>query len=155
MGQQQERAKRLIFAVKVSGGHENNVAKLIFARVKFRNLPIKSIIVSPKMKGYVLLESNDVYTVNEATYGIKNVKSVVPGVLTVDDIEEMIVKKKEVMEAQPGDIVEVISGPFKGMKARVVRFSKEKNEATINLIDVPYQLQVTVSVNYLKKTSEG
>ncbi len=155
MGQRQERAKRLIFAVKVSGGHENNVAKLIFARVKLRNLPVKSIIVSPKMRGYVLLESGDVHTVNEATYGIKNVKSVVPGVLTVDDIEEMIVKKKEAMEAQPGDIVEVISGPFKGMKARVVRFSKEKNEATINLIDVPYQLQVTVSVNYLKRASEG
>ena len=46
--------------------------------------------------------------------------------------------------------VEIIAGPFKGMKATVTRIDREKEEATVILLDASYQLPVTVDANYLK-----
>lgn len=143
--------RSLVFAVKTSGGQEGNVAKLIATRAKLKGLRVYSIIISPKMRGYVLLETDGVETANAAAYGIKNVRSIIPGIMTVDDIGHLIEKKPEVIEIKAGDLVEVVSGPFKGMKARVIRASEEKREAVISLIDVPYRLQVTVDASYLKK----
>ncbi|MEZ0393645.1 MAG: transcription elongation factor Spt5 [Desulfurococcaceae archaeon] len=142
-----------LFAVKVASGQEANVARLVANRVQLKGLGILSIIVSPKMKGYVVVEADSIAAVNDAISGIKNIKSVVPGVLSYADVERLVLKKKEAVKLAEGDLVEVTSGPFKGMKARVIRFSEEKQEATINLVDVPYQLQVTVDANYLKKST--
>jgi transcriptional antiterminator NusG len=48
------------------------------------------------------------------------------------------------------NVVEIIGGPFKGMKATVTRVDNDKQEATVILLDAPYQLPVTVDSNYLK-----
>ena len=149
-----EGRKTHIYAIKVSGGQEANVARLIAIRAQTRNLNVFSVITTPKMKGYILVEADNAATASEAVYGIKNVKSMVPGVLAPSDIEQLVARRAETVKLEPGDLVEVISGPFKGMRAKVVRFSGEKQEATINLVNVPYQLQVTVSADYLKKVEE-
>ncbi|MFP3282568.1 MAG: transcription elongation factor Spt5 [Nitrososphaeria archaeon] len=146
--------KAQLFAVKVASGQENNVAKLIATRVQLKGLKIYSIVVLPKTRGYVVLEADSIESVNDAIAGIKNVKSVVPGILKPEDLDSLVSRKKEAIKLESGDLVEVISGPFKGMKARVVRFEDGKQEATVNLVDVPYQLQVTVDANYLRKTKE-
>ncbi|MDP7982777.1 MAG: transcription elongation factor Spt5 [Conexivisphaera sp.] len=143
-----------LFAVKVVSGQENNVAKLIATRVQLRGLNVYSVLVLPRARGYVVLEADGIESVNDAISGIKNVKSVVPGMLRMDDVKSMLTMRKEEVKLDAGDLVEVISGPFKGMKARVVRFEEGKKEATVNLVDVPYQLQVTVDANYLRKVQQ-
>jgi transcriptional antiterminator NusG len=47
----------------------------------------------------------------------------------------------------------VIAGPFKSMKAKITRVDYEKQEATVVLLDSPYQIPVTVDANYLKRLS--
>lgn len=143
-----------LFAVKVVSGQESNVAKLIATRVQLKGLKVYSILMLPKARGYVILEADGIESVNEAVLGIKNVKSVVPGTLKMEDLKPVLAVKKEEIKLEPGDLVEVISGPFKGMRARVVRFEEGKKEATVNLVDVPYQLQVTVDANYLRKVQQ-
>ncbi len=143
-----------LFLVKVAGGQELNVAKLIATRAQLKGLKLRSIVVLPKAKGYIILEADGIDTVNEAVSGIKNVKSVVPGILKVDDLSQTLARRKEEVKLEVGDLVEIISGPFKGMRARVVRFEEGKKEATINLVDVPYQLQVTVDASYLRKVEQ-
>jgi len=46
--------------------------------------------------------------------------------------------------------VEIIGGPYIGMKATITRVDQEKEEATVILLDAAYQLPVTVDANYLK-----
>ena len=48
------------------------------------------------------------------------------------------------------DIVEIIGGPFKGEKGRVVRYDKVKREITIELLEVAVPIPVTVSVEFVK-----
>jgi transcriptional antiterminator NusG len=143
-----------LFAVKVASGQEANVAKLIATRVQLRGLKVYSILVLPRIRGYIVLEADGIESVNEAVAGVKNVKSVMPGMFKVSDLEPMLSRKKEEIKLEPGELVEVTSGPFKGMRARVIRFEESKKEATVNLMDVPYQLQVTVNANYLRKIEE-
>ena len=61
-----------------------------------------------------------------------------------------LVKKSTVSELAVDKIVEIIGGPFKGMKATITRVDFDKEEATVILLDAPYQLPVTVDANYLK-----
>ncbi|MEM0288052.1 MAG: transcription elongation factor Spt5 [Nitrososphaerota archaeon] len=146
----QKKANTRIYVVKVTGGQERNVANLIANRVDSRKIPILSIIYSDKMKGYLLIEAMDAQAISDAVSGVKHVRSYVPGVMTVEEISNLIVTKTQLQELKPEQIVEIISGPFKGMKAKVVEYTTTKKEAKVTLIDAPYQLQITIDVGYLK-----
>ena len=139
-----------IFVLKVAGGHEKNIAESIAERVKTKGLPIFSIIYASKMKGYLLIEAEKINVVADLSTGTKNVRSTVPGLMKVSDIQSIIKPMEVEMSFAEGQVVEVITGPFKGMKARIVRFDKDKKEATVSLLDTRYQLQVTIDGSYLK-----
>jgi len=64
--------------------------------------------------------------------------------------DKYLIKKSTVSELAVENTVEIIAGPFKGMKATITRLEKEKEEATVILLDATYQLPVTVDANYLK-----
>lgn len=142
-----------IYVVKVTGGQERNVANLVSTRIETRKIPVFSVIFSEKMKGYLLVEASNAQAVSDAVSGVKHVRSYVPGVMTVDEISGLILSKTQTEEFKPDQLVEVIGGPFKGMKAKVVRFDSTKKEATVTVVDAPYPLQVTIDVGYLKPAS--
>ena len=85
-----------------------------------------------------------------ATQGLRHVKGQLRGELEFSEIENYLVKKSTVSELAVDGTVEVIGGPFKGMKATITRVDHDKEEATVILLDAPYQLPVTVDANYLK-----
>ena len=62
----------------------------------------------------------------------------------------MIEEKKIEEEFKEGDIVEVISGPFRDMKARIMRVDKEKREVVIEFLDASFTLPVTISTDVLR-----
>ena len=102
------------------------------------------------MKGYVVVESQDVSTMFDAIQGIRHVRGQLRGELTYDEIDKYLIKKSTVSELAVENTVEIIAGPFKGMKATITRLEQEKEEATVILLDAAYQLPVTVDANYLK-----
>ena len=75
------------------------------------------------------------------------------GELQFSEIENYLIKKSTVSELAVDGTVEIIGGPFKGMKATITRVDHDKEEATVILLDAPYQLPVTVDANYLKAVS--
>ncbi len=150
-----EKSNCKIYAVKTTGGQEKIVAKLVTNRVSVRKLPICAIMVLDDIKGYILLEADNAQVVNEAVSGLKHVKGQVPGMIQHEDIEKFFIIKPIISELTIGDIVEIIAGPFKGMKAKINRIEVSRSEATIILFDVPYQLPVTIDVNYLKILSHS
>jgi transcriptional antiterminator NusG len=70
--------------------------------------------------------------------------------LEYSEIENYLIKKSTVSELSVDITVEIIAGPFKGMKATVSRIDHEKEEAVVVLLDAPYQLPVTIDANFLK-----
>lgn len=139
------------FAIRTTGGQERVVANLLQTRAHTKKLQIRSILVLDSFKGYIIVEAPDSNAVYEGLAGIRHVRGQIRGDLPFKDIEGYLVKKPVVSELSTNDTVEVIAGPFKSMKAKITRVDYEKQEATVVLLDSPYQIPVTVDANYLKR----
>ncbi|HEV8406128.1 MAG TPA: transcription elongation factor Spt5 [Nitrososphaera sp.] len=141
------------FAIRTTGGQERVVAGQIQVRVKAKKIGIRSVMVLDSFKGYIIVEAPDSNVAYEALASIRHVRGQIRGDLPFKDIEGYLVKKPAVSELSVDDTVEVIAGPFKSMKAKITRVDYEKQEATVVLLDSPYQIPVTVDANYLKKVA--
>jgi transcriptional antiterminator NusG len=139
-----------IFAVKTTTGQERNVAKLIAARIKMNNISIKAILVPETLRGYIFVEAEGPHFVEEAITGIRHVRSRVPGVVSFSEIERYIVRKPIIEELSENDVVEVTGGPFKGMRAKITRIDRAKEEVTLELLEATFTLPITVHSDYVK-----
>ena len=111
---------------------------------------IQSVLLLDDLKGYVVVEADGASSMFNAVQGIRHVRGQLRGELGYDEIEKYLVKKSVVTELEIDKTVEIVGGPFKGMKATVSRVDKEKEEATVVLLDAAYELPITVDANYLK-----
>ena len=139
-----------LFAIRTTGGQEKVVLRQLEAKMRAGELNIQSVLIVDNLKGYVVIEANDPQEMFMATQGLRHVKGQLRGELEFSEIESYLVKKSTVSELAVDGTVEVIGGPFKGMKATITRVDHDKEEATVILLDAPYQLPVTVDANYLK-----
>src|SRR5918996_1370557 len=139
------------FAIRITGGQENVVANTLQNRINSKRISLRSILILENFKGYVIVEAPDSNIAYDALYGVRHVRGQIRGDLPFSDIEKYLIKKPVVTELSIDDTVEVIAGPFKSMKAKIIRVDYEKQEATVVLLDSPYQIPVTVDANYLKK----
>ncbi len=146
--------KSHFFAVRTTGGQEKVVMGLLENRIKLKKINIQAVLLLDNLKGYVVVEAIDANAAFDALQGIRHVRGQLRGELQFKDIEGYLVKKSTVSELAVDKIVEIIGGPFKGMKATVTRIDHEKEEATVILLDAPYQLPVTVDANYLKLSTQ-
>jgi transcription elongation factor SPT5 len=146
--------KSHFFAVRTTGGQEKVVMGLLENRIKLKKINIQSVLLLDTLKGYVIVEAIDANAAFDALQGIRHIRGQLRGELQFKDIEGYLVKKSTVSELAVDKIVEIIGGPFKGMKATVTRIDHEKEEATVILLDAPYQLPVTVDANYLKLSTQ-
>jgi transcriptional antiterminator NusG len=82
----------------------------------------------------------------------------VSGEVPFDEIEHFLVPKPAVAGMEVGDIVELISGPFRGERARIIRIDEAKEEITVELFEATVPIPVTVRGDYVKvieKTKRG
>lgn len=149
-----------IFAVKTTGGQEKTVAKFVGDRLEQRkregkDVQVYSILVLEAQKSYVFFEAPNAQAVSDSISGFKHVKGMVPGYIQFSDIEKFLVTKSLISDLQVNDIVEIVAGPFKGMRARINRVEQQRSEVTVMLLDAPYQLPVTVDVGFLRIVSRA
>src|SRR5919106_7048780 len=141
------------YAIRTTGGQERVVANVLQNKIKSKNIGIYSILLLENFKGYIIVEAPDANVAFQALAGVRHIRGQIRGELPFKDIEGYLIKKPVVTELSIDDTVEVIGGPFKAMKAKITRVDYEKQEATVVLLDSPYQIPVTVDANYLKKAT--
>jgi len=139
-----------VFAVRTTAGQEKNVANMIAIRVETAKLPIEAVLVPEMMKGYVFVEAEGPHFVEQAISGIKHVRSRVPGLVTFSEVERYIVVKPVIEELGTNDIVEIVGGPFKGMRAKITQIDKGKEEVTLELLEATFTLPITVHADYVR-----
>lgn len=145
-----QEVKSHLFAIRTTGGQEKVVMNLLENKIKMKKISVQSVLLVDNLKGYVVLEAVDANDAFNAIQGIRHIRGQLRGELEFKDIEGYLVKKSTVSELAVDSVVEIIGGPFKGMKATITRVDHEKEEATVILLDASYQLPVTVDANYLK-----
>lgn len=149
-----------IFAVKTTGGQEKTVAKFVGDRLEQKKREGKApqvyaILVLEAQKSYVFFEAPNAQAVSDSISGFKHVKGMVPGYIQFADIEKFLVTKSLISDVGVGDTIEIVAGPFKGMKAKINRVEPQRSEITVLLLDAPYQLPVTVDIGFIKIVSRA
>lgn len=145
-----------IYAIKTTSGQEETVANFIASKTAAKNLPIASVLAVDSIKGYVFVEASAPHIVDEVASGIRHVKGRAKGEVPLPEIEKFLIVKPIVEELNVNDIVEVTSGPFKGLKAKVTNVDKTKEEITIELLEEGFAiLPITVHAEYVKLLERG
>ena len=117
-----------LFALRTTGGQEKVVLRQLEAKMRRGELEVQSVLIVDNLKGYVVIEANDPQVMFMATQGLRHVKGQLRGELEFSEIENYLIKKSTVSELAVDGMVEIIGGPFKGMKATITRVDHEKIE---------------------------
>jgi len=148
--EKQEVVKPTIFAVRTTIGQEKSAADMIVKRAKNYNLPVKSVLAPPGIKGYIFVEAEGETMVEQARSGLKHAKGVVSGEVSLSEIDHFLVPKPVVSGMEVGDVVELVAGPFRGEKARIMRIDQSKEEVVVELFEATVPIPVTVRGDHVK-----
>ena len=145
----------MIYAVRTIAGQEKNVAEFLASKAEKEKIDIYSILATEDLKGYVLVEAPNRGAVEELVRRTFKVRGIVPGETSVEELEHLLSPHKIIENIEKGDIVELIAGPFKGERGRVIMVDKHKEEVTLELIDGAVPIPVTVGVEQVKIVSKS
>ena len=140
----------MIFIVKVTTNKEDNVVESISARAIKKNLLVYSVIRPHGLKGYIILETADRDSAEEAAFNLPYVKGIIRKTVSYDEVKNMLEPKIEEYNIEEGDIVEMIGQTFKGEKAKVTRVDKAKGEVVVSLLGASVPIPVTVKIDSIK-----
>ena len=161
-----------LYIVKTAIGSELRVADEMYARLhgsgSLTSLQgeIFSVLHPNNMRGYVFVESSALHHVEKligrsggrdptARRGIsqtplKNAKQVLPGEAPLMDILPYLEPKAVTSGIEVGCIVEIVSGAFKGEKARVTSVSETKEEVSMELYEQPIPMTLNMRGDHVR-----
>ena len=148
-----------LFAVRVTTGQEMSTALMIDAkwnrREDLKRSSVTALMVIEEVKSYIFVEAGNASDVGRLVYGFRHVRGRSPGLISYKEVEHFIYPKLAASMLEPGYIVEVTGGPFKGMKGRVESVDKNKNEVRLILLEASFTFPLTISAEYVKIISKG
>ncbi len=140
----------MIFIIKVTTNKEEKAVEMIAERAKRKNLNAFSVSRPHGLRGYILLEAEDRESAEESVFNLPYVKGIIGKTITYDEIKNMIEPSVSAVSIKEGDIVEIISEPFKKEKAKVLRIDKQKEEVVVSLLGAVVPLPVTIKLDNVK-----
>jgi len=145
-----------IFVVKTQVGQEENVANM-FEKAARRSEKITAILAPKELRGYIFVEAEDINVIKSLIRHMRYARDVLEKDVKIEEIEHFLFPPSSVANIEEGMIVELVSGPFKGEKAKVTRIDDAKEEITVELLDAMVPIPITVrgeQVRILKKKEE-
>ncbi|MFH0818038.1 MAG: transcription elongation factor Spt5 [Candidatus Micrarchaeota archaeon] len=140
----------MIFVYRVTAGQEKVVADVLKNKIKKDKLGIYSIAAIDELHGYLLVEADDEVAVRQAAMRIPHIKGVLAKNMDPKEVDALVAAKAAGIAISRGDIVELISGPFKGEKARVIKLDVTKEDVTVELTEVAVPIPVTIKVSAIR-----
>ena len=146
----------MIFTLRTTVGQESLVVDILGNKIKSDELNIYSIAVIPGLKGYVLIEADNELTVRRAITNTPHIKGrgIVGGDVKIDELSNLLEAKPLMQSIKAGQKVELISDPFKGEKARVIRVNDTKEEVTVELLEAAVKIPVTIKAENIRIIKE-
>jgi len=141
----------MIFTIRVTTGQERIIAEMLLKKARAEKLNIFSITHVEPVKGYLFIEASDENTAVKLIQRVKHVKGILKKPIEIKEIENLITSTKETVSGvEVGDTVEMISGPFKGERARIIKIDEAKDEVTVELVEIAVPIPVTVKTKMIK-----
>ena len=140
-----------IFALRTAANREDQVVDYLISKLfKHPNSPIVAVIRPHGMRGYIFIEATTKNDAEATLQGVPYARGLLPNEIPYAEIEHMLEQVKIEMNIQKGDIVEIISGPFKRENAKVMRINKQKEEIVVELLEAAVPIPITVKMDAVK-----
>ena len=139
-----------IFALRTTANREDQVLDFVSSNVDKKGLAVYSLFRPHGLRGYVFLEARSRRDAEESFQGVPYATELLKKPLEYSEVEPMLEQSKTQMNIKDNDIVEIISGPFKREKARVIRIDKLKEEVVVELLEAAVSIPITVKLDSLK-----
>ena len=145
----------MIFPIRTTVGQEQMVVDILGAKIVKEELNIYSIAVVPGLKGYILLEADNEVTVRRGITDTPHIKGsgIVKGAVKIEELSSLLESKPLMKTLEEGQTVEIITGPFKGEKAKITRVNAAKEEVTVELMEAAVKIPVTIKAENIKIVS--
>ena len=139
-----------IFVLRTTANREDQVVDFIGSNAQKKKLEVYAIIRAHGMRGYIFIEAKDRQAAEESFTGIPYAKGLLPKPVEYKEIEGMLEQVKIQVNIQKNDIVEIITGPFKREKAKVVRIDTQKEEVVLELLETAIPIPLTLKLDAVK-----
>ena len=139
-----------IYTLKTTANREDQVMDFVYANVTKKGLAVYSIVRPHGLRGYIFIEAETVQDAEQAYQGVPYARGLLSKPVTYEEISHMIEQVKVQVNIQKNDVVEIISGPFKGEKAKVSRIDKAKEEVVVELLEAVVPIPITVNLDAVK-----
>jgi transcriptional antiterminator NusG len=139
-----------IYTLKTTANREEQVLDFVVNNIKKKELNVYSVFHPHGMRGYIFIEAENKDEVQKAFQGVPYAKGLLRAPINYNEVEHMLEQAKSQVNIQNKDIVEIISGPFKGEKARVTRIDEQKEEIILELLESAVPIPITIKLDSVK-----
>ncbi len=146
----------MIFTIRTTVGQESLVVDILASKIQKEDLNIYSMAAIPGLKGYILLEADNEITIRRGITNTSHIKGrgIVGGAVNVEELSGLLEAKPLMKSIKEGQKVELIAGPFKGEKAKVIRVNDTKEEVTVELLEAAVKIPVTITAEHIRIIKE-
>lgn len=149
------RAVQSIMILKTQMDQERSVVDSLSAKALLGEKDIYAILSPSNLRGYIFVEGMNTDRMREKVRDIRKARSFIGGKTedgktdggetSLAEIDHYLTPLSTVVGIAEGDLVELISGPFKGEKARVQYIDQGKEEIRVELIEAMVPIPLTVN----------
>ena len=139
-----------IFALRTTANREDQVMDFVTSNAQKKKLSIYTVVRPHGMRGYIFLEAGSRTDAEQSAFNVPYARGILPKPVQYDEIEHMLEQVKKEVNIQKNDIAEIISGPFKREKAKIVRIDKGKEEVVVELLQAAVPIPITVKLDAVK-----
>ena len=139
----------MIYTIRTTSGREDIVVDLLMSKIQADNVDVKSVFHPAEIKGYIFVEGS-IGSVHKAAQGLMHSRGIIDKPINMSEIQHFLEYKKTRLKVDIGDIMEIIGGPFKGEKGRIIRINKIKDEITAELLEASIPIPVTIATEFVK-----
>lgn len=142
-----------IYTIRTTVGRERTVFDSLDAKLKAKNPGVKAMLSPNELKGYIFIEGEE-EDIHKAIQGTPHIKGIINKPIKIDELSNFYSTEVKEVKFKEGDIVEVVGGPFKREKAKIVRIDETKREAKIELVESAVPIPITIKLDLLKAIRE-
>jgi len=144
----------VLYVVRTAIERESQVMDFLASNAK-KVKGINSLIFPHGMSGYILVEADNPDVIRQISYGVPYVRGILRTPTKYEEVAHLIEFKPTAVEIDKGDVVQIIAGPFKGDKAKVVRIDLQKSQVVLELLEAAVPIPITLDLDSVKLVTKA
>ncbi len=145
-----------IYLFRAKLGQEKSLAKMVMLKGNRKDSGVYAVLLSDEYRGYAFIEGETQLKIEASLNGIRTLsaRAIQNKEVPIEELEKILNPRPSIEGLKVGIIVQIIDGPFKGLKGRLTRVEENNQEITVELIDSTMSLPVKIHADYVKKIRE-